>query len=181
MAHVFKKIHYAAYYTRMQGYIFAGDINLFTVEHAGPSLGKWIIKVPNLFHYGFSPLASEYVTGFLSKCTVLKVGPSNILFPIMYACTFLPKYFTGWGSERVKPCTGICLGDTYTHTNTHTAVMTDQGAQSLIQTVKSQLRAPSTWWKMEECLAVNGRQLFVRVDCNLEEWEHVLSVQCFIP
>ena len=31
--------------------------------------------------------------------------------------------------------------------------------------------------KMEECLGVNGRQLFVRVDCNLEEREHVLLVQ----
>ena len=25
---------------------------------------------------------------------------------------------------------------------------------------------------MEECLGLNGKQLFVRVDCNLEEWEH---------
>lgn len=33
---------------------------------------------------------------------------------------------------------------------------------------------------MEESLGVNGRQLFVRVDCNLGEWEHVLLVQCFI-
>ena len=36
------------------------------------------------------------------------------------------------------------------------------------------------WDKKEECLGVNGRQLPVRVDCNLEEWEHVLLVQCFI-
>ena len=33
--------------------------------------------------------------------------------------------------------------------------------------------------KMEECLWVNGRQLFVQVKCNLEEWEHVLLVQYF--
>ena len=31
--------------------------------------------------------------------------------------------------------------------------------------------------KMEECLGVNGRQLSARVDCNLEEREHVLLVQ----
>ena len=39
------------------------------------------------------------------------------------------------------------------------------------------------WWgwdKTEECLGVKGRQLFVRVDCNLEEWEQVLLLQCFI-
>ena len=39
------------------------------------------------------------------------------------------------------------------------------------------------WWgwdKKEERLGVNGRQLLVRVDCNLEEREHVLLVQCFI-
>ena len=33
---------------------------------------------------------------------------------------------------------------------------------------------------MEECLGVNGRQLFSRVDRNLEECEHALFVQCFI-
>ena len=33
---------------------------------------------------------------------------------------------------------------------------------------------------MEECLGVNGRQLLVRVDFNLEECENVLLVQCFI-
>ena len=27
---------------------------------------------------------------------------------------------------------------------------------------------------------VNRRQLFVKVDCNLEEIEHVLLTQCFI-
>ena len=36
------------------------------------------------------------------------------------------------------------------------------------------------WDKMEECLGVNGRQMFVRVDCNFEEWEQVLLVLCFI-
>ena len=33
---------------------------------------------------------------------------------------------------------------------------------------------------MEECLGVNGRQLFVRVDCNLEERKYALLVQCHI-
>jgi len=41
------------------------------------------------------------------------------------------------------------------------------------------MRGRRGWNKMEECLGVNGRQLFVPVDCNLEEWEHALLVQCF--
>ena len=36
---------------------------------------------------------------------------------------------------------------------------------------------------MEECLEVNGRQLFVRVDCNLREnmrcWCNVISYNTF--
>ena len=32
---------------------------------------------------------------------------------------------------------------------------------------------------MEECLGVNGRRLFVRVDCSSEEWEHALMMHCF--
>ena len=34
--------------------------------------------------------------------------------------------------------------------------------------------------EMEECLGMNGRQLFVRVDYNLDEWEYGSLVQCFI-
>ena len=34
--------------------------------------------------------------------------------------------------------------------------------------------------KMEECLGVNGRQLSLREDCNLEEREHGSLVQCLI-
>ena len=42
------------------------------------------------------------------------------------------------------------------------------------------MRGRRGWDKMEECLGVNGRQLFVRVDCHtLEEQKHVLLVQCF--
>ena len=33
---------------------------------------------------------------------------------------------------------------------------------------------------MEECLGVNGMQLFGQVDYNLEEREHELLVQCFL-
>ena len=34
--------------------------------------------------------------------------------------------------------------------------------------------------KMEECLELNVRQLFVWVDCNLEEWEHGSLTKCFV-
>ena len=32
----------------------------------------------------------------------LVTGPSDRLFAGVYACTFRPGNFTGWGSERVK-------------------------------------------------------------------------------
>ena len=51
-----------------------GDLNPFTAMLAAPSLGKKPRKVSNVKPFRlFLPPSHEYVKGFLSKCTVLKV------------------------------------------------------------------------------------------------------------
>ena len=46
------------------------------------------------------------------------------------------------------------------------------------QRLEMGMRGRWGWDQMEECLGVNGRRLFVPVDCSLEEWEHALMMHC---
>ena len=48
------------------------------------------------------------------------------------------------------------------------------------QRLEMGMRRRRGWDEMEEWLGVNGRQLFVQVDRNFEEWKHALLVQCVI-
>ena len=68
------------------------------------------------------------------------------------------------------------LHDTYSHSFQrpfgHT--VNKQADKHITQWLEMGMRERWGWGKMEQCLAVNRRQLFVSVGCNLEEWEHVL-------
>ena len=72
----------------------------FTAMFATPSLGKRLIKMPNL-----KP-SMGFLASFAIKTHCIErrfvIGPSNILFAGVYVCTFKPGNFTGWGSEGVK-------------------------------------------------------------------------------
>ena len=73
---------------------------------AAPSLGKRPVKVPNLKSLRLFVPLHEQDKGFLSKCTVLKVGLlQDHEMCGLQACMcalFSPQMFTGCGSGGVK-------------------------------------------------------------------------------
>ena len=79
--------------------------NPFTAMLAPPSFGKQPIKVPNLKSLKIFPLCMSTWKDFYLKHSIesgFVIGPSNILFAAVYACTFQPGNVTDWGSEGVK-------------------------------------------------------------------------------
>ena len=86
-------------------------INSFTAMLAAPSLWKLPMKVPNvkplrLFVVAPFPWAREKISIKMDSTeSRFVIGRPNILFGVVYMCTFQPGNFTGCGSEGVNTWT----------------------------------------------------------------------------
>ena len=84
-----------------------------------------------------------------------------------FCCTCLPSRISSW--QSAKQVNLFVLHPTVIHSSGLSDTINKQADKDNTQRLEMRMQGRRGWDKMEECLGVNGRRLFVRVDCNLEE------------